>query len=50
MNGSILVTIQDGEPKLSIFCDTYEEQEALEPIVSEIRRVVEERLELVGVE
>ena len=44
MNGSILAKIQDGELELSLLCDTHEEQEALEPIVSEIRRVVEEAL------
>ena len=49
MNGSILVTIQDGRVEIFLNC-TYEEQEALELIVSEIRRVVEEGLESVGAE
>lgn len=49
MNGSILATIQDGKLKMFVFCDTYEEQKALELIASEIRCVVEESLESVGV-
>ena len=47
MNGKILVKIQNGELELSLLCDTHEEQEALEHIMAEIRRVVEEGLELV---
>jgi len=50
MNGTILVKFKNGELELSLLCDTHEEQEALEPVLSEIRRVVEEGLELVGVE
>ena len=50
MNGTILVKFENGELELSLLCDTLEEQETLEPIVSEIRRVVETSLELVGVE
>ena len=50
MNGSILAKIQDGELELSLLCDTLEEQEALEPIMVEIRRVMEEALESVGAE
>ena len=49
MNGKILVKIQNGELELSLLCDTHEEQEALEPVLSEIRRVAEEALESVGV-
>ena len=50
MNGKILVKIQNGELELSLLCDTHEEQEALEHIMAEIRRVVEEGLESVGAE
>jgi len=46
MNGSILVKIQGGRVEVFLNC-THEEEEALEPIMSEIRRVVEEGLELV---
>ena len=46
MNGSILVKIQDRRVEIFLNC-TYEEQEALELMVSEIRRVVEEGLKLV---
>ena len=49
MNGSILVKIQDRRVEIFLNC-TYEEQEALELIVSEIRRVVEEALDSVGAE
>lgn len=49
MNGSILVTIRDGRVEMFLDC-THREQEALEHIMAEIRRVVEEGLELVGVE
>ena len=45
-----MAKIQDGELELSLLCDTYEEQEALELIVSEIRRVVEEGLESIRAE
>lgn len=49
MNGSILVTIRDGRVEIFLNC-THEEEEALEPIVLEIRGVVEEGLESVGAE
>ena len=50
MNGSILTKIQNGELSLSLLCDTLEEQETLAPIMSEIRRLVEEHLESNGAE
>ena len=44
MNGSILVTIRDRELTLSLLCDTHEEEEALAPVLCEIRCLVEEHL------
>ncbi len=50
MDGSILVKFKNGELELSLLCDTHGEQEALEHLMAEIRRVVEEGLESVGAE
>ena len=47
MNGSILVKIQDGRVEAFLNCDTHEVQKAFAPVLCEIRRVVEEGLELV---
>ena len=49
VNGSILVRIHDGRVEVFLNCDTYEEQEALEPVVVDIRRMVEEALASVEV-
>ena len=48
MKATILVTIDGEQVQCSLDC-THEEEEALAPIMSEIRRVVKERLESVGV-
>ncbi len=50
MNGSILVKIQDGRVEAFLNCDTHEVQKAFAPVLCEIRCLVEERLESVGVE
>lgn len=47
MRTTILVTITDGQVRCHLNCDTEGAQEALEPILSEIRRVVEGALESV---
>ena len=47
MKATILITITDGQVRCELGCDTHGAQEVLEPILSEIRRVVEEALESV---
>ena len=47
MNGSILMTIKNGQVEMFLNC-AHEEEETLAPIMSEIRRVVEGGLESVG--
>ena len=49
MNATILVTIDGEQVQCSLNC-THGEEKILAPITSEIRRVVEEGLKLVGVE
>ena len=47
MKATILVTIINDQVRCHLNCDTEETQEALEPILPEIRRVVEGALESV---
>lgn len=47
MKATILVNIDGNQVGLILNCGTYEAQKALEPILPEIRRVVEEVLESV---
>jgi hypothetical protein len=47
MKATILITITDGQVRCHLNCGTYEAQEALEPILLEIRRVVGQALESV---
>ncbi len=49
MDATILVKFQGGRAEVFLNC-THEEEETLAPIMTEIRRVVEEGLKLVGVE
>ncbi|MDV2503203.1 MAG: hypothetical protein RX318_04575 [bacterium] len=44
MNGSMLLKIHDGRVAAFLNCDSHEQQKVLEPILLEIRRVVEEAL------
>ena len=46
MDATILVKFQGGRAEVFLNC-THEEEETLAPIMTEIRRVVEEGLELV---
>ncbi len=44
MSGSILVKFQDGRVEAFLNCDNHKDQEALAPVLCEIRGLVEEAL------